>query len=351
MLRNIALALASTLFALLLLESAARVELVPLPEFVSTDAWWKERWFRKRQGLNPRAFVALDPELGYVPAPDLDRLEYRGNRISTNSAHMRGRREYSRERGGATRIAVVGDSYTFGECAEDRETFPAVLERALPGAEVLNLGVMGYGQDQALLRLRRDGFAHQPDIAVFGFHMTDMSRNTLAFRGYGKPRFRLTEGGLELENVPVPQPEDYDVLWPPRLWNFVEIFRASRIDPKLRKREERKLSVAIVHQMALDAQEQGIPLVVVHLPHPGTLDKKGVHGWKFMDQLCDGEKPAPFLCVSPVPRFREIADTPAKVSKHFACHFSPQLYRAVGEVVAQALLDEFPELFQESRES
>jgi hypothetical protein len=343
---KISLLLASTLLTLLGFEVAARLELLPLPEFVVSDAWWQERWHRKRRGLNPRQFVQLDSDLGFVPAAGLEEFEYQGVRISTNSAHMRGKREYPVERTGETRIVVVGDSFTFGQCVEDAGTFPAVMEQILPNTEVLNLGVMGYGQDQALLRMRRDGFRYSPDIVVFGFHSSDMRRNLVSFRGYGKPRFRMTESGLQLENVPVPRPEEYERWWPPRLWNFVRIFLDSlESGSPEQKAHIRDLSRAIVHQMALEAEAQGVKFVLVHLPSRRTLETKGIHGWSWMERLCTKEKPTDFLCVSPVQRFREIVRTPEDVRHHFDCHFSPELYRAVGEVLAEALLAEFPELF------
>ena len=114
MLGKIALLLVSILLTLLVCEAAARLELLPLPDFVVSDAWWEERWHRERQGLNPREVVELDPDLGFVPAADLSGYEYGGARISTNSAHMRGTREYPVERTDAARVVVVGDSFTFG---------------------------------------------------------------------------------------------------------------------------------------------------------------------------------------------------------------------------------------------
>jgi hypothetical protein len=346
MLGKISLALVSTLLTLLVLEAAARLELLPMPDFVVSDAWWKERWYREREGLNPRAFVELDPELGFVPAAGLSDYPYEGAKVNTNSAHMRGKREYSVERTDAARVVVVGDSFTFGQCANDDETYPAVMEATLPNTEVLNLGVMGYGQDQALLRMRRDGFRYRPDIVVFGFHKSNMRRNLMSFRGYGKPRFRMTDSGLVLENVPVPMPEAYDRLWPPRLWNFVSIFRDS-LDSGSReqRRKIRDLSRAIVYQMAADAQAFGVPLVVVHLPREVALSRGGPYGWGFMETLCADADSRGFRCVTPVDRFREIANTPEAIRYHFRCHYSPELYRAVGEVVSEMLLREFPDVF------
>lgn len=348
MIRNLALLLVATFVSLLLAELAIHVDLVPNTEFVASDSWWKERWHRKKRGANPREFVKLDPDLGWIVAADLDGLEYRDVHINTNSTHMRGTREYPLEPTGAPRVVAVGDSYTFGECAADDETFPAVMEERL-GAEVLNLGVMGYGQDQALLRMKRDGLPYRPDAVVFGFHWSDMRRNRLSFRDYGKPRFRLSDAGLVLENVPVPPPESYSPqFWPPRLWNYVESFRDSRrwmeeIDPEIHA-----LSRAIVHRMAEEARAGATELVVVLLPSPHNVMMKGAFGgWAWFQELCqEGEEQGTFRCVDPTPRFREVLpDDEPGIRAHFDCHYSPTLYRAVGEVVAEALSREMPERF------
>jgi hypothetical protein len=347
MARNLVLALVSTLLSLGVAELGIRLGLVPLPTVPASEGWWKERWLRTGRGGNPREFVKLDPDLGWVVAADLDGLDYQGVRISTNSAHMRGRREIPLERTGAARIAAVGDSYTFGQCVEDDETFPAVLAQRLPDTEVLNLGVMGYGQDQALLRMRRDGLRYRPDVVVFGFHGSDIPRNLLRFRDYGKPRFRLDGGELRLENVPVPAPAAYRGAWPPRLWNYAMMGRDAFASERPEQRQVRLgLSRAIVHRMAQDAQAAGAHLAVVYLPRTGNLDGDGPWGWGWFQRLCEGPKPAPFLCVDPTPRFRELLPTRQDVREHFGCHYSALLYRAIGEETAQALLREYPEVFR-----
>jgi len=72
--------------------------------------------------------------------------------ISTNSQMFRGREEYQLSpRPGVSRLALLGDSMTFGEGVNDDETYPARLGRALdssvgPGrVEVLNAGIVGAG--------------------------------------------------------------------------------------------------------------------------------------------------------------------------------------------------------------
>ena len=327
-------------FAFGVAELAVRLNLLPDPEFVVSEGWWLERFARKRSGGNPRKFATLDSELGWVVAPDLDELEYQDVRISTNSAHMRGKQEFAIEPGDAPRIVAIGDSYTFGQCAEDSQTWPAVLSRRIPGSEVLNLGVMGYGQGQALLRLERDGLPYSPDVVVFGFHGTDMRRSELHFRDYAKPHFELTEAGLEVEGQPVPEADAFvDRWWPPRLWNYVEMYRdGERWQTREFQDELRELSAAIVDEMAQKTRDAGAELVVVFLPQPGHLRKDGPYGWSWMEELCaSAEAEGRYRCANPVPRFREIAPNKRAANKHFRCHYSPALYRAVGAAAAEAV--------------
>jgi lysophospholipase L1-like esterase len=49
-------------------------------------------------------------------------------------------------------VLIAGDSFTHGNEVSDQDTYPAQLERIL-GVPTANLGVSGYGPDQALLKL------------------------------------------------------------------------------------------------------------------------------------------------------------------------------------------------------
>ncbi len=115
------------------------------------------------------------------------------------------------------RIAVVGDSFTFGLEVRYEDTWPHQLERALgPEFQVLNFGVDGYGVDQAYLRYRRDGLAWRPEIVILGVIDDDFRRTMcvyafLCFPGFGmpftKPRFVVSGQGLAPLNLPLPAPE------------------------------------------------------------------------------------------------------------------------------------------------
>ena len=86
------------------------------------------------QGLKP----AWDDEIQgiRVPRPGVVGVHSQPGKfevsVSINGQRFRGTRDYSPEPPpGVTRVAVLGDSFTFGWGVEDQETYPALVERAL----------------------------------------------------------------------------------------------------------------------------------------------------------------------------------------------------------------------------
>ena len=114
------------------------------------------------------------------------------------------------------RIAIVGDSFTFGLEVPYENTWGHQLEIALgPEWQVLNFGVDGYGVDQAFLRYQRDILAWRPDIVILGV-IEDDFRRTMGVYGFltspgglpfPKPRFVVRDYVLTLLNFPLPRPE------------------------------------------------------------------------------------------------------------------------------------------------
>jgi GDSL-like Lipase/Acylhydrolase family len=107
---------------------------------------------------------------------------------------------------GVARLAVLGDSFTFGQGVEERERFTERLAADF-GAEVVNLGVPGYGTDQALLQFTHmDGAERSADLVVLAWFVDNAARNgDLQRDGRPKPAFELRDGALALRNVPVPE--------------------------------------------------------------------------------------------------------------------------------------------------
>ena len=88
--------------------------------------------------------------------PDVNALGYRDH-------------EFETEKHGRRRILFFGDSFVLGAGVPPEQSLPKMLERRLGGAaEVLNLGVYGYGPDQELAAFLRDGAPLKPDLVLLG---------------------------------------------------------------------------------------------------------------------------------------------------------------------------------------
>jgi hypothetical protein len=117
---------------------------------------------------------------------------------------------------GKVRIVTVGDSFTHCDDVADTETWQRYLEGDNADLEVLNLGVPGYGSDQALLRWRRDGRRFRSQIVLLGIWPEDMCRNLNLVRYYlvpsegfvTKPRMIPRDGELAVINSPVLGPDE-----------------------------------------------------------------------------------------------------------------------------------------------
>jgi len=220
------LALGATAFALVALEGLLRAFVVPAPDSAGRLFGTRLPPVRLIPPERPRppkreappgrirfddlnGLVRDDPVLGYAP---------REHAISTNgwwqsnNLGARARRDTAATVAeGTTRVLVFGDSFAAGSRVPQESAWPAVLESASRGLEVVSLGVDGYGLAQSLLRYRalRDAVAH--DVVVLTMSpRADLPRdvNTLralvGWRSYRvMPRFVL-DGGLRL----VPSPYD-----------------------------------------------------------------------------------------------------------------------------------------------
>jgi len=263
----------------------------------------------------------FDPELGWCNRPGSGFGEYRydwaGARI--------GRDELPRTKApGVRRIVAVGCSMTHGEEVGAHESWCARLDAELAGWEVANLGVAAYGIDQALLRLRRDGFALDPDEVWLGILPAAGLRVTTHFRPLldhwsldvaFKPRFVLTQdGSLELVPSPAASIEDVSRLlrdqrrflerlgddtwvarahlaYAPRGSSWLHASFAARILLTAWERTGRSLApcfdeghefgrlyTALVRAMAQECAARGVAFRLILLPGLDDLEERGAAG-------------------------------------------------------------------------
>jgi hypothetical protein len=331
---NAWLALASTLLTLGVAEIVLhRVDLLP-------DYW---DWHG--------TLVVLDRELLYRlkghSRPDLNALGYRDV-------------EFSEDKQGRTRVAVLGDSFVFGDNVGPRQTMPKALERALgPAYEVWNFGIAGDGPDQSYARLLRDVLRFDPDVVVLCLYpandFNDLVKNDLYVENDGGalvynpdnpvaraiPRFRtgilvsklLTGRGLgpfaEQRLNAVLAADPFDPLGEPS-------------SPEAARKVRRMAGVLALFRDRLAAD--GIPLQVVIIPSlenvqdPAKLAAKGIPPDAYdrnettADALC---REAGLRCLSLLEPLRALRD--ASLYQPDDGHWTVRGNRAVAALVANAL--------------
>ena len=133
---------------------------------------------------------------------------FHGAFTTINAGEFRGPSHPLEKPAGRTRIVMLGDSITFGHGVRDAETFSALLESRAGRFDVVNLSVEGYGTDQELLRLEREGLRYAPDVVILNVCLTnDVVNNELTTdqqdpeERIPKPYFSLEGGELRLHDA------------------------------------------------------------------------------------------------------------------------------------------------------
>jgi hypothetical protein len=158
------------------------------------------------------------------------------------------------------RVAMLGDSFVFGEGVEEEERFTEVLEE-LSGLRVDNLGMTGWGPDLMLRALETAGVAAGPEVVLLCLYTHDFRRVHPLYAGIGFqiPRYELRDG--ELVTVPFP---------PARLSQKLRILWA--VSPTRRSGGMWDIHRAILDRFRSLAQERGFALGLVFLPGRADTD-------------------------------------------------------------------------------
>lgn len=311
--------------------------------FLDEDYSWRRDWIQRHPAGTGiyYAFDNYDPSKGWVLKPNLRNVQVFGDRIlNTNAQGFRGKRDFSyHKESGRQRILVFGDSFTFGDEVSDDETYSHYLQEMLPGSDVINMGIHGYGHDQMLILLREQGIRYEPDIVIIGFLSVDMPRNLLSFRDFAKPRFVLRDGRLELTNVPVPTPEQV-MRWDwtrPRVLDVFSILRFKLRNLSGRyQRDMEEITTAIVTNMIEAIRGAHAVPVLAYLPQGEEITSPAAvnDSEKYMFSLCQLNPSAE--CVSTRPRFAEKVANGEKFK--LVGHWGPNGHRTVAEAIKDHLV-------------
>ena len=143
-----------------------------------------------------------------------------GHLIVTNSAGMRDHEHNLQKSPGVYRILVLGDSFMEANQVEFEDAFVSVLEQRLRDAagrpiEVVNASVSGWGTDDELIYLMREGIKYRPDLVLVAMTLhNDVSDN-------------LLEEYHEFRNGRIEQRPVFMVPWPSYLLLKVKEWMAS----------------------------------------------------------------------------------------------------------------------------
>ncbi len=167
------------------------------------------------------------------------------------------------------RVALAGDSFTFGPGVKYEKTFGALIEAEISGSCVDNMSMVGYGMDQMQQTVRTVGLPLRPSLVIVAFISADFTRSEEAYRGtegLNKPAFKLVHGEL------VPKTEEDR---PNFLISFLETHSSlwrvlSLADRTLAHRYPHGnwwyLNAAILDAIRDDCRRAGVPLLLIYIP-------------------------------------------------------------------------------------
>lgn len=117
---------------------------------------------------------ADNPDIGHMHEPGAEAF-LMGVDVKINSDGLRDE-EYTVERNNNHRIAVLGDSLTFGWGVEKQDTYEVVLENMLSETrptEMINFGHGNYNTVQQLNLFKEKGLKYKPDSVVVFYFIND----------------------------------------------------------------------------------------------------------------------------------------------------------------------------------
>ncbi|RMG09347.1 MAG: hypothetical protein D6731_19805 [Planctomycetota bacterium] len=138
--------------------------------------------------VDPGPLIEPHPLLGYRNAPGRHHVTYRCGYSYTTTVTAKGTRatrprEREADYAGRPRIVVLGCSFTYGWSLADQDTYPWLLQQALPEFDVVNEGVAGYGTIHQLLRAKELLAARErPALIVATYGTLHDERNVVSRR-------------------------------------------------------------------------------------------------------------------------------------------------------------------------
>lgn len=151
--------------------------------------------------------VEHDTLLGWVNRPNVDLPDAYGPGVGIRINAQRFRNAAPIEQAvpaGTIRIICSGDSFTFGYGVDNTDAWCERLGALDSRLETVNMGLGGYGVDQAYLWYLQDGLHLEHHVQVLSFLTDDFHRmRSDRFMGYAKPHLAVRGDSLVVTNLPV----------------------------------------------------------------------------------------------------------------------------------------------------
>jgi hypothetical protein len=163
-------------------------------------------------------------------------------------------------------IAVIGDSFAFGSEVDDKHSLPFLLNQKSKKYNVINLAVPAYGHGQMLLNYKNNKLNKNIKHTLLIFLETDMYRNVMSFRDFGKPSFHNNNGILEIKTDHLVSPKQ--LLQSSSTFAITGVLSLIKkyFDDKFSTPELIQTSHVILKKMKREAKEVGSKFTVIFAP-------------------------------------------------------------------------------------
>ena len=157
------------------------------------------------------------PTIAYTFIPNVRARiphEAGGYLVQVNGNGFRCNHEFKKKKqDGIKRVLLFGDSFTAGDGVSNHDRYGDLLEQEISHLEVYNFGLPGTGTDQQYLTYQEYAREIEHDLLIMGIMVENIVRVAAKYRAYSdskgravfyaKPYYRVENGEIRLENVPV----------------------------------------------------------------------------------------------------------------------------------------------------
>lgn len=279
-------------------------------------------------------------------------LKWKATHVVLNQQRYREREVNGPKAKDVYRIAVVGDSFTFGQGIEEKDRFSNLLEVALHSTafshqvEVLNFGNPGANTLEELTRLRRDVLPLQPDFVLLQWYVNDVENNGPVTM---QPRERsfATRAKQYLLNTSALYFLITDSVHRIRNWlgqSYAADLVARFSDPASL---ESKYAENALRDFIRECHNHGVPLGIVLIPQLSPISSPQDYPFLFLHErvlsIC---QEGGITCLDMLPVFMPYLTDPSKIGNLWVNRFDAHMGSFANHLTAEKILDVFGPVWQ-----